>query len=485
MKAIKRSFLLLLPLVLISMGLVFLLKTKTSIKKQDSKLSAIPKWDQDYFGPRRAAKLPYLTYLYNQTELEKVHKHLSMEVDKHVFTSLSDIDYVTSDADAAGLFVVILSRFARNNKFLNRNVLQKLPYWNSGRGHVIICLQTEADDIDVIEVLSVEQAIVAQSTFLAKNYRVSQHVITPPYAKSSNVDAISNFPPLLPVRRRHLIYFSGRPENGGKRFVQLCNSNAAIFCRDPAKGVNPTKTPLEPRSGEYNLHFTCSDHYNKSSFSEWQLCSNATERRVMLSDSTFTLLPSDLSEKSSVSFQIRLAEALKYGSVPVVIGNTPYPPLPYDEILDWRKALLFVPWHVSRANMIHILKNLNDSDIFEMRRYGRIMWTQYFSSTRAILETTLLVVRMRHFVPSAPARDHVTTAGANEINKTVLMDVEGFQNYKIKYEDFLRPGDPFHRYPSSLMRRHRKPRSSENVTGVCMVYKGRKRNRVVMVVNIF
>ena len=68
--------------------------------------------------------------------------------------------------------------------------------------------------------------------------------------------------------------------------------------------------------------------------------------------------------------------------------------LPFAEVIDWSKATIFLP--VARITEIHfLLRSFVDSDIFALKRQGRLLWQNYLGSGPAVMSTILNLVRTR------------------------------------------------------------------------------------------
>lgn len=79
--------------------------------------------------------------------------------------------------------------------------------------------------------------------------------------------------------------------------------------------------------------------------SEWAMCGTFTNRAAILSHSTFTLLlPPETNSGDSLIvsplFLNRLAEALRVGAIPIILG--PSNILPYHEFIEWDKATIII-----------------------------------------------------------------------------------------------------------------------------------------------
>ena len=93
----------------------------------------------------------------------------------------------------------------------------------------------------------------------------------------------------------------------------------------------------------------------------------------LLNQAVFTLI-----YPNTQSFQQRLFEALEAGTIPVILSTEA--PLPFDDLIDWRKAVLKVP--IARMTELHfILRSISLADILEYRRKGRFYLEIYLFNT--------------------------------------------------------------------------------------------------------
>ncbi len=84
----------------------------------------------------------------------------------------------------------------------------------------------------------------------------------------------------------------------------------------------------------------------------------------------------------------RLLESLKQGCVPVLLSNNYV--LPFSEIIDWKKAAVFAD-ELLLSHVPSMLREINDSELFEMRRFALKYYQTYFSSVERIIATTFEV----------------------------------------------------------------------------------------------
>ncbi|GFO45755.1 exostosin-like 3 [Plakobranchus ocellatus] len=139
--------------------------------------------------------------------------------------------------------------------------------------------------------------------------------------------------------------------------------------------------------------------------SDWALCGSEQARKDVLLHSTFTLVLSPLNSSldSTLAFQTRVLEALRHGSIPLVLGNSHKATklLPFAESLQWKTSVLVLP--VPRVTEIPFyLQSFPDEDIASLRLQGREFYGKFLGSTHSILETLLAVLRQRLDIPPHP-----------------------------------------------------------------------------------
>lgn len=110
---------------------------------------------------------------------------------------------------------------------------------------------------------------------------------------------------------------------------------------------------------KFLLEFECPDEFaasstNLSSPTEWIPCGTEASRASVLRASTYALLlaPTDLDTSATPLLLARLAESLKNGAIPVLLGD--HLRLPFSETILWRRAMLRLPkvgsiFHYSRG----------------------------------------------------------------------------------------------------------------------------------------
>lgn len=172
-----------------------------------------------------------------------------------------------------------------------------------------------------------------------------------------------------------------------------------------------------PSSDVFYLQFDCDPPIERRAvlpIGDWALCGTDRSRRSILRDSTFGLIlaPADSDYATTALLQARLYEALRSGAIPVILGGDRIR-LPFDEVLDWRRAAILLP--KARVTELHfLLRALSDADLLAFRRQGRVLWERYLSSVQASMDSLLAIIRMRLNIPARPALPITGTPAFND-----------------------------------------------------------------------
>jgi len=211
-------------------------------------------------------------------------------------------------------------------------------------------------------------------------------------------DVWYDLPSITPARRRYLISFSAH------------SSNNSSFIQKSLEQLQASKT-----SDEFYFELQCSDgaHHKR----EMSVCGSVHTRAAVLKQSTFVLV--FLTDLTTIDIQLRLYEALKMGSVPIVLGDHNQKFLfPYEDVIDWNRAL--IPLALSRLPELHFIsRSVTDRDILAFRRQGRILWEKYFGSIQSIVDSVIAVYRQRIGVPPSPISDEPSPSVFNATFKVI------------------------------------------------------------------
>jgi len=104
--------------------------------------------------------------------------------------------------------------------------------------------------------------------------------------------------------------------------------------------------------------------------------------------------------------------------------------LPFAEVIDYKRVLLVMS--IARVTEMHFLiRSIPDTDLFFMRRQGRLLWQNYLGSTHAILSGLISLVRHRIGLPPAPMEDKASTQIFNETFRQSIYILIEFQYFSI------------------------------------------------------
>lgn len=313
---------------------------------------------------------------------------------KSLFHDVSS-QHLNSNPDEACVFIHILADPVKD--------LDRLSHWNGdGRNHILISDKQVSPNL--ASQLQKSRAILASQDVGQESLRPSFDFVLPHFApllEQRPQDSWKLTHNLLPIKKRYLITFHG---NTAKR----SESEKSIL--EHLKGINDDNT-----DDQALIKDNC-DMPNSSG-----LCGTLKERLETLGLGTFALImsPED-SKASTLGFQIRLHEALRAGTVPVIVGlEYPSKSLPFSELIDWKRLAVLVP--SARAPELHfLLRSLSDTDLFSMQRQGNLAFKSYFISDSKAMHTFIQVLRERVGIPPLPLKDLPSPSVFKELEETPL-----------------------------------------------------------------
>ncbi|XP_033121610.1 exostosin-like 3 [Anneissia japonica] len=354
---------------------------------------------------------------------------ISESMDPTIRTSLMHVmainPYIAFDADMACVFVVAMGDTTGVNGLdiasKLESSLHKLKYWNGdGRNHVLLNLQRHESLSNNFKNINTGRAMIIQTNFEIDQFRAGFDIVAPMLLNLVSKFDWTETPSQVPARRTFFLTFQGRrfanvaPAEDTIAFVNL-EQNAGngkqvksdlTLTHEEAEEILFITEELEKlkniNEDKFYIDFIC----KKSNFGsqeiqnvEWGLCGDHTDRAAILQQSTFALI---LANNDSVAFSThlykRLYEALRYGAIPVILGEQTQ--LPFGEFISWKKCVIILP--KSRITELYFfLKTFSDKDILAMRRQGWFVWSTYLSSTEAITDAILATLRTRISIPAS------------------------------------------------------------------------------------
>jgi len=340
-------------------------------------------------------------------------------------------DLLAASPLSACLFIVIIGNVEDYKTVEAR--LKELEYWRgNGLNHLIIeypsVIQSQLHTVDTGHAMVAS----AQHKHLKKEFDI--------FSAPATTNAIGKFrehlPLLLSTPKPKFIYFHGECQIG---------KNADLL-RTTVDGLLQLKEHII----DVDIKVSCNaiDKSYHSGDDECGMCDNQVERFARLSQSKFALIP----EMPGALMLVRIIEALRSASVPVIIG-TAYP-LPFDSNIDWDLALLRIPaGHFSQIHLI--LRSIEAFDVQQFCLQGRYLYENYFRSPVQIMNTIIATVRSRtmHLAPAILATSFHTTKQKGRISASSYIAMPSQQwkhNFTNNvYQLWNRPPGPFNSYPTT------------------------------------
>ena len=318
----------------------------------------------------------------------------------NIINALKSNPHYTPDPSKACLFVVVIDTDAlqrSHDQYSTHAYLRRLPYWiENGQNHIIINIANKSSFSDVFQTSESYFSVIAQSAFSASSYRNDFDVVLPTFVNDSSIDAWQLLPPLLPAKREHILSFEGELQlaQDHSRELQLSRSNDSTKQDgnfDMGLANILTDIALNSALDKFYFRFICdrTDNFTISKQNEWLLCDSPEHRETILKRSTFALIiaPPNPDSLSTITLQIRLSEALKSGTIPVILGSHVH--LPFDNAIKWDKVVFKLP--KGRVQELpYFLRSISHADIVEYRRQGRHVWVHHYSSNQYIVDTVLV-----------------------------------------------------------------------------------------------
>ncbi len=282
---------------------------------------------------------PFRAYFYTPDDLAKADMHLSDNIQLIPIThALYGGDYRTMDASNACVFVLLL-QVLRPGSDSGLSILSSLPNWGGhGRNH-IISVTEGLEYLDLNAFRGTSKALLASHAWQTNaGYRHSFDIHIPLLPISVNMPTNIKFPSLS-WKKYFLLYpdvdqikWTG-PDI--KDLKEQLNSLEKVqdrktfpmhsFTHTGYEEMVKTLHLLEGDTSSHNLDFVLESDIFK-----------------IMNQSHFVLIISSLLDSNQ--FHFILKEALKAGTVPIIIGGAST--LPLDELIEWKRVS--ITWSIQR-----------------------------------------------------------------------------------------------------------------------------------------
>lgn len=135
----------------------------------------------------------------------------------------------------------------------------------------------------------------------------------------------------------------------------------------------------------------------------------------IIEESTFLIiLPSESQSYEAHTSQLLYSSLMK-GAIPFIVGD--HIRLPFDEVIDWRKAAIIVP--TGRLPEIHfIMSSYALVDLYQLKYHGRRIFENNLATAKEIIDTTISILGLERFkYPPSPINniETITYFPSNEL----------------------------------------------------------------------
>lgn len=310
-------------------------------------------------------------------------------------------------------------------------VSQQLSNLSNEHNHAILDLMGNGVDIDL---QGNKKVVIASSNFKKGTFRNDLDIILPSVWKQPEYynEVINAIPPQSPLERKYLASYIGNnavDSSELKEILQVVHRNSI----DDSFWFSYNNGQDEP-----------TDEVGK----------------VIESSVFHIILPNQYHQEQQRYEYDLLYHSLAKGTIPVILGRNKVR-LPFDEVIDWRKAAIIIP--VPRLPEIHfILRSIDISDLYELKYHGRRIFENHLATTKQILDTLITVISLERFNYPPPtvldyktqvhSRDYTLNLDTNCTQTSCIETRESLTQLVPSNNDMLGPREaPF---PSRRFRRN-------------------------------
>ncbi|KRY69996.1 Exostosin-3, partial [Trichinella pseudospiralis] len=266
---------------------------------------------------------------------------------------------------------------------------------------------------------SMNWSALAHCTFSKETFRPGWDIVIPSWnSLSTNSCDLISLPALAPARRKYLL--------------------SCVDC------ILHSDAPIIPIQLVHDVLETMSNSKTLDVFYfKFSNTSDAVDELLIQSTFSLIVVP-DAHVISSHLLQSRLYESLKFGAIPVIFSTEVR--LPFDEILDWRKAVVKLP--LARLPELHfVIRSVDDAELLELRRHGRLFWQHYLCTVDDVVRSTVDLVRTRLMMLPVPQRQIRGRKLYNDSNPMQMSPLPAMLN-TIDGNEFLGPVESAYNSPS-------------------------------------
>lgn len=289
-----------------------------------------------------------------------------------ILEAILESRYYTPDPSQACILVPSIDTL-NQNRFRPKQTsqaLKSLSHWNNGENHLIWNMVSGAPpDYSTVVELELGQAMVAGAGLSSWTYRQSFDLSLPIYSPLSALLDDSNSRPLY---FRSWLLVSAQTNIHAEYLTEL-----RALARESSQLLLLEQCP----QGNYSVR--CSSGAGREMFIYPQILQGAT----------FCLII-----RGARLAQPILLEAMAAGCVPVIVADSLV--MPFQEVLDWKRAAVFVA-EEELSGLLDTIRRISDDRLLEMQKNGQYLYRSYFSNIKTITNTALDILNQRVFPQSS------------------------------------------------------------------------------------
>ena len=260
-------------------------------------------------------------------------------------------------------------------------VLASLPYWNNGTNHLIFNMITAAAP-NYVPALNFAhgKAVVTGSGFTQRSYRRTFDISVPMF----------------------------NPHQSDEDFKHCNNPNRQFFLLAAQQvyfqSIYDQLIDLQSQRSDVLVLLTSCSDAQRQSVNGMARCDGTTGKAfsypAVLTDAKFCIITREQQLANTY-----LHDILRAGCVPVISIDTYI--MPFSEILDWKRAAIFINEHRLDETLKILLKAYDDGNYYkQLQDQGRFYYENYFSSITKITWTTLDILNDRILPYRAKPYEH-------------------------------------------------------------------------------
>lgn len=334
---------------------------------------------EDYSNPSMTiiqSSIENLNYSFNfqRCPLAKEFKfflHISDELDpqtelRYLENLLETHSSYTQDRNDACLVISFVD--GKNEKSIAKNL-------NRNESNLVIDIDGKVNTKEIHG-----KAAIASPYFSNGLFRRGFDIVIPNLRRKTNSDVMGMIPPFSPIKRKYLASYFGMSKPRHRDNSSVLHVSSLIRLENVLRTIHQNSVDdlflfiYECGPGD----LPCFD-----------------EREKLIELSTFTIILPPSSAYIDPELNDLIYMSLSRGSIPVIIGKN-HIRLPFDEVIDWRRASLLLP--TERISELHLLlRSIADFDIYNMKQHGRRIFERHLASTEQSLETLIAIMRIERF----------------------------------------------------------------------------------------